>query len=171
MTTETLYQAACRLIKACPRHISFAQIAKGTGLTTSWISAFSRNEIPDPGIHKVQKLFDYLSVERPPVEGRYPFSEAVAHAREKHSCVYIIYAGEQVIYVGCSLHPKNRIQFHSKLNEFRLEGASHIEFVYFDEETDWHKLKAQAYEDALIKQHLPKLNLRGKPVNKAMQLV
>jgi transcriptional regulator with XRE-family HTH domain len=59
--SEKLYEATRSLLAAQPRTISLASIAEGAGVKRSWLSAFSRDEIPDPGVKKVQRLYDYLS--------------------------------------------------------------------------------------------------------------
>lgn len=55
-----LVQVALELLKKCPRHLSYKAIADASGLEPSWISAFKRKVMKDPGYYKVCKLHSYL---------------------------------------------------------------------------------------------------------------
>lgn len=157
MAAETLFEATNRLLKNCPRHITFADIAAGSGLTASWISMFSRGQIPDPGVHKIQQLFDYMSIKRPPVGGKFELS-VLKSALPKGfiSTVYIVYAGSTVVYVGSTYAPRTRILGHEKFGLFIAHKATHIELIYFPK--DKEKEHAKILEKDLIRQYSPAIN-------------
>ena len=48
------------LLRKAPREITLTRIAHDTGLQLTWLSAFERGKMIDPGIRKVQKLYNYL---------------------------------------------------------------------------------------------------------------
>lgn len=49
------------LLSAVPRSVTLSQIAAEADLQLSWLSAFQAGKIEEPGIKKVQKLYDYLT--------------------------------------------------------------------------------------------------------------
>jgi hypothetical protein len=60
MMTEDLLRDTTKLLAQVPRAITMQKIAVEADLKPSWLSAFARNKIPNPGVVFVQRLFDYL---------------------------------------------------------------------------------------------------------------
>jgi hypothetical protein len=65
MTTPSdsvpLLERTLYLVNNAPRSITFAEMARQIDVSPSWVSAFAKDLIPDPGVRKVQALHDYLS--------------------------------------------------------------------------------------------------------------
>jgi hypothetical protein len=57
----SLFERTKALVEAAPRHITLTVMARETGLTVSWISRFAAGKFPNPGVHHVQALHDYLA--------------------------------------------------------------------------------------------------------------
>jgi hypothetical protein len=57
----TLYNKTLELIQNRSVKLKLVQIAKDTGLSESWLQAFSYGDIPDPSVNKIQKLYEYLT--------------------------------------------------------------------------------------------------------------
>jgi transcriptional regulator with XRE-family HTH domain len=57
--TRTLLLTLCKQTDSPP--LTFAQIARATGLKRNWLTRFAKNKIPDPSVHRVQTLQDYLA--------------------------------------------------------------------------------------------------------------
>ena len=56
-----LKQRTLELFAALPRHVRNAQIAKATGLSPSWITDFTKGNIADPSVDRVEILYNYLN--------------------------------------------------------------------------------------------------------------
>lgn len=54
------YRAWC-LLRDTPRPTK--EIAKAIGTSTAWVRMFANDEIKDPGVNTIQKLYEYLSGE------------------------------------------------------------------------------------------------------------
>ena len=57
----TLHSTALELLKSRPHNLTFAQIARDTILTESWLRAFSKGAINNPGVKQIETLTKYLS--------------------------------------------------------------------------------------------------------------
>src|SRR5690606_30326752 len=89
-----------KMVASVHRWVTLTQVAKETGLLISWLSAFNKNEIDDPGIKKVEKLYNYLKIlptlEKPSV---IQFSEiSRIHHIDDKSGIYIIWSEKTCIY-------------------------------------------------------------------------
>jgi hypothetical protein len=58
---ETTRALLLRLCKREPNPITLAEIARKTGLKRNWLTRYAKNKIPDPSVHRVQVLQDYLA--------------------------------------------------------------------------------------------------------------
>ena len=58
MANFNLYKKTLKLLHRTRTPVP--QIAKATKLKPRWLNMVKNNEIPDPGVHKIQKIFDYL---------------------------------------------------------------------------------------------------------------
>lgn len=149
---------------ALPRWVSLSQIAKDTELQVSWISAFAANKIEDPGVKKVQRLFDYLQIiqyEKKPT--RICFGEQYrSHPNEGFEGVYIIWSGSVCVYVGTSQNMMHRLCDH-KFNEKIVDkNPTHIDLIYVDEYATEQKGEARRnLEKMKIKSLKPLLNKTG----------
>jgi hypothetical protein len=59
--TDSLRDRTRRLLIERPRHLTYQIIAAETALKPAWLEAFAQDKIPDPGVGKVEKLFDFLN--------------------------------------------------------------------------------------------------------------
>lgn len=59
----TLFQKARQLLIA-RQGISYLAVYVDTGLDPSWLSQFASGKLKDPGVNKVQKLYEYLTGKR-----------------------------------------------------------------------------------------------------------
>jgi len=155
-------------INKLPRHISLTDVANDTGLTLSWLSDFARGKIKDPGIRKVQILYEYLSVDRPFNKTRVDYADIVNTIPTKQSnkafYVYFIFAGKQCLYVGFTRNLRTRMLSHVKNKEYIEAGFTHVilsPFYLTDyaNKTDAEKV-AREFEKDRIKHLLPTFNVR-----------
>lgn len=58
---STLLDRTRQLLADRPRSMTLAKIACDLGLTEGWLLDMRRPTIGDPGVIKVQKLYEYLS--------------------------------------------------------------------------------------------------------------
>lgn len=58
MNTQLL-DTAIELVRA-RGEMTLRQVADGAGVDFEWLSKFSRGEIADPGVQKVQRVHDFL---------------------------------------------------------------------------------------------------------------
>lgn len=56
----TLHEKAVHLMNCRASELTFAEIAKQIDASPAWVSAFSRGLIPNPGVHTIQKLVEFL---------------------------------------------------------------------------------------------------------------
>lgn len=151
-----------RRLAEVPRWITLSQIAQDTGLQVSWVSAFAARKIEEPGIVKVQRLYEYLTnVDKFSRPSRINFAAAleVDPHTEGTSGVYSVYAGNICLYVGSSKQVFKRIRDHARKRDFMSEEPTHIDFQFIEDDA-FGKLR-QAVERARIKALKPKLNVMG----------
>ena len=58
MVMDNIYEETYRLLQALDPSVS--QLIEGTGLKERWLRKFINREFSDPGVNKVQKLYNYL---------------------------------------------------------------------------------------------------------------
>lgn len=58
---QTLLDRTRDLLANRPRALTLDKIEEDTGLSTSWLSAISKNRIENPSCNSVQKLYEYLT--------------------------------------------------------------------------------------------------------------
>ena len=56
-----LYEKTLKLIRNCPRNITYADIGHNTGLSIHWIEKFGQGKIKNPSVQKVQTLYEFLT--------------------------------------------------------------------------------------------------------------
>lgn len=80
----------------------------------------------------------------------------MVHQRKIPFTLYRVFAGEELLYVGITMSPKNRFSQHEYTSEW-WDWVTHftIEHLGPDEK------KARALETKAIREELPLLNLRG----------
>lgn len=66
--SETLYEKTVRLIAERPASLTLADIARGAEVKPTWLSALVKGDIPEPGVHKIQRLHDFMTNRRPGCE-------------------------------------------------------------------------------------------------------
>lgn len=168
---NSLYDETCTLLRQASRKLPYAQIASETGLSASWVSAFARNEIPDPGVHKVQRLHDFLIAKRHRAEVSYYYKDiGFQLPHTLGPCVYIIqgYSPAQnkmtYLYVGCTNNIRQRLENHNLWPEFLKHKIHLVTVRYFEDSND-----AAKCERMLISSFQPllnKLSLDAKTINK-----
>lgn len=61
MTEVTTWRDSTRqLLNDRPQSLTTAKIAEDVGVSTAWLTAFARGDIPNPGVVTVEKLNVYL---------------------------------------------------------------------------------------------------------------
>lgn len=61
MTTTCLLAHTVQLLRERPRSVTLAMISQATGLKQSWLNMMITGYFEDPGVKKVQALYEYLS--------------------------------------------------------------------------------------------------------------
>lgn len=61
MIGKNLHDETRRLLRERPKTLSLRQIAEDTGLGVEWIKKVLYEEDMDPGVNKVQTLYEYLA--------------------------------------------------------------------------------------------------------------
>ena len=64
--TKSIYSTRLRdrtlyLVQERPARIKLTRIARDTGLPLSWLSAFTRGEIDEPSVCRIECLYEYLT--------------------------------------------------------------------------------------------------------------
>ena len=158
-------------LAAVPRWVSLTQIADEAELQISWLSAFAAGKIDEPGIGKVQKLYDYLLLarrfKRPE---RLTFDELMKLTAPLLSSdlpgVYIIWENDLCLYVGVSNGIITRIKHHRHTGKLQNYNPTHVDIIYTenDEAADVYTLPRVRHklEAIKIKTLQPILNKLGK---------
>lgn len=68
MATENLLEETYRLLDASD--LTYRQIAEGARVDINWLSKFKQRAIEEPGISKVQGIFNFLSSRSPQTRPR-----------------------------------------------------------------------------------------------------
>jgi len=50
-----------RLLIYRSRSVTYEDIVAATGLKKSWLEKFAQDQIPDPGVEKIETLFNFFS--------------------------------------------------------------------------------------------------------------
>ena len=148
-----------KMLNDLPRWITLSQVSSDTGLLVSWLSAFGRGDIKDPGIKKVQILNDYLQnvpLYSKPVRIKFGEQRRFKTNEQDAAGVYIIWANDVAIYVGRSKLVMKRVCDHVHNPEIMNEQPTHIEFIYVDDYHARNKLESDK-----IKTLQPKVNKKG----------
>lgn len=61
MSSSLVDRTLVLFARAKKQGITNLQIFKDTELNPNWLSAFLNQKIPDPSVHRVQQLHDYLT--------------------------------------------------------------------------------------------------------------
>lgn len=61
MITTAINDKTLYLLQNRNVQLTLRKIAEETGLDEAWLSAFNRQKISDPGVNKVQTLYEYLT--------------------------------------------------------------------------------------------------------------
>ena len=158
-------------LNAVPRWVSLTQIADEAELQISWLSAFAAGKIDEPGIGKVQKLYDYLCLsaqfKRPE---RLLFSNIIEmNSSSRHDQlhgVYVVWENDTCLYVGVSNDIIRRVKEHAYNGKLQNHKPTHIDIIYTedDEAADVYKLPRVRHklEAIKIKTLQPILNIAGK---------
>ena len=166
----TLLEETERLLVALPRWVTLTQVSHDTGVKLSWLSAFASGKISDPGIKKIQTLYNYLSilpVTRKPVEIEF---RSFRELPPNEAGVYEIWAGETCLYVGASCNLQNRLKnhFYSILFSEHKDTAI-VKITWFPpfSFTEFNEARKQTYafERLKIKTLRPLYNQSGNEAN------
>jgi len=146
-------------LQAAPRWLTLSQIATDTGLQVSWLSAFAGNKITDPGIQKVQALYDYLCIvptgSKPE---RIKFAEHKNYpADDAAAGVYVIWSNDLCVYVGTSHKMFKRLRDHARDAHIMQHGPTHVDLVY----VDGNDVQRHALERTKINALAPVVNVQG----------
>lgn len=57
----SLHERTLHLLAHRPRNLTYEKIAEDIGINVFWIRAFARQKNDDPGVNKVQSLYEYLA--------------------------------------------------------------------------------------------------------------
>ena len=52
------------LLQRRPRTVTYKSIEEATGLKSEWLAGFANREFDDPGVKKVERLYEHLSGKR-----------------------------------------------------------------------------------------------------------
>lgn len=64
-TPQSLMSETLRLLKE--RNQTLPEIQAATGISWYWLRRFSSHEFKDPGVNRVQRLYEYLAGKKLPV--------------------------------------------------------------------------------------------------------
>lgn len=59
--SASLYDRTLYLVNNAPRSVDFSVMARDCDISVSWISRFAAGKFEDPGVKKVECLFNYLT--------------------------------------------------------------------------------------------------------------
>lgn len=130
MLTETQ-----KMLKSVPRWVTLTQISKETDLQITWLSALARDAISDPGVKKIEKLYDYLkllpTLDKPEFIN---FSDiCTIPPQQDMRGVYVIWAGDLCVYVGVSNAIFKRLMQHRNKPEFLKHNPSKVQMFKIDD--------------------------------------
>ena len=57
----TLLHETLHLLRQRPRSVTYEKIEEATGLKASWLSMLASDDIKDPSVNSIQKLYEFLS--------------------------------------------------------------------------------------------------------------
>ena len=60
MLSKNLHAETIRLLRGRPKSLTLRQIAEDTELGEEWIKSVLHEKTEDPGVNKIQKLYEYL---------------------------------------------------------------------------------------------------------------
>lgn len=63
MTASVLFHTTFALLQDRPRHVTLAILAETSGVPEEWIKKFGQGAISDPGVIRVEKLYNALADE------------------------------------------------------------------------------------------------------------
>lgn len=166
-TAYDLLETTQRKLRNTPREITLTLISQETGLSLSWLSDFSTNKLDDPGIRKVQRLHDYLFLERPmpvsPLKWEKEILKLIPDYRSLRNdlllfmSVYMIYRQEDCLYVGVSNALRTRLLSHYSSDRMQAAKPTHVELKHYRDMN-----AAQYYEKLMIKSKQPLFNIASK---------
>lgn len=65
MQTETLLDRTFRLLSAAT-DLTYREIAEGASVDMNWLAKLKQGQIGEPGVHKIQRVHDFLIGRLPP---------------------------------------------------------------------------------------------------------
>ena len=60
MANKTLLEQTYELLDGARGNVPQEEIARGSNVTYTWLTKFSRRAIPEPGVERVQRVHDFL---------------------------------------------------------------------------------------------------------------
>lgn len=61
MSSVSLLERTLYLVRNRPVTVTYAMIAAETGVSAHWLKMFASGNITDPGVNKIEKLYEYLN--------------------------------------------------------------------------------------------------------------
>lgn len=126
-----------RLLNKAPRHLSIKQIATEACLPYAWVTKFSTDKTWDPGVRKVQALYDYLNVvpHTKPVSFQWTYADM-----PDLPGVYEITDSEGLhVYVGQTNNLRRRIDEHRRCPDITSNSPARVRFTEVHDQNliDW----------------------------------
>lgn len=158
----TLLTITNRLLQRAPRHLTLKRIAAEADVQYGWLSSFSRDQIHDPGVRRVQKVHDYLVrfPESKPV--RYSWEDINKRILPEDPGVYEIFdARGDRLYVGMTNSVSRRLSEHARTEVVSSAEPSYVIFTMIEE------IETRVWlENLLIVTYSPPLNTALNPSKK-----